>query len=213
MKKKLILIGAGAYGREVRDLATEMEAVLGKDCPWRLAGFLDDRKHLPSLRLPILGDPATYVPQDDDVFVCAVGDPKHRLKYAALIRDRGGVFVTLVEPSAKVGGQTEIESGAIIGPFCVVSCDIRIGPDAVLAAHVTVGHDVQIGSGSFLGASTFLGGGSVVGEGVRIYPHASILPGVRIGDGAIVGAGSVVVRSVPAGQTVFGVPALVVGKE
>lgn len=210
MKKKLILIGAGAYGREVRDLAAGIAAALGDNCSWRLAGYLDDRKELFSPGLPILGDPATYVPQVDDLFVCAVGDSKDRLKYAAVIRDRGGVFATLVEPSAKVGGQTEIGPGTVVGPFCVVSCGIQIGADVVLAAHVTVGHDVCIGSGSFLGAYTFLGGGAVLGQGVRVFPHASILPGVKVGDGATVGAGSVVVRSVLPGQTVFGVPAVAV---
>lgn len=207
MKKNLILIGAGAYGREVRDLALGLADALGSGCPWRLAGFLDDRRNLPSMGFPILGEPETYVPQAGDLFVCTVGDPKDRLKYSGMLRHRGGIFTALVEPSSKVGGQTEIESGAIIGPFCVVSCGIRIGADVVLTSHVTVGHDAQIGPGSFLGAYTFLGGGVVVGAGVRIFPHASILPGVTVGDGATVGAGAVVVRSVPPGQTVFGVPA------
>jgi acetyltransferase-like isoleucine patch superfamily enzyme len=208
MKKNLIVIGAGAYGHEVRDLALGIADAMGSGCPWHLAGFLDDRRNLPSPGFPILGEPGNYVPRGGDLFVCAVGDPKDRLKYSAMLRERGAIFTTLVEPCSKVGGQTKIESGAIIGPFCVVSCGIRIGADVVLASHVTVGHDAQIGPGSFLGAYTFLGGGAVLGQGVRVFPHASILPGVPVGDGATVGAGSVVVRSVPPGQTVFGVPAL-----
>jgi acetyltransferase-like isoleucine patch superfamily enzyme len=42
---------------------------------------------------------------------------------------------------------------------------------------------------------------------VTIYPHATILPGVRVGDGATVGAGSVVLKDVPEGASVFGNPA------
>ena len=42
-------------------------------------------------------------------------------------------------------------------------------------------------------------------------PGAIVLPGVTIGDDAIVGAGSVVTRDVPAGATVVGNPARIVG--
>ncbi|WP_417829788.1 sugar O-acetyltransferase [Thalassospira sp.] len=46
-----------------------------------------------------------------------------------------------------------------------------------------------------------------IGENVWIGGAAIILPGVTIGDEAIVGAGSVVTRDVPAGATVVGNPA------
>ena len=46
-----------------------------------------------------------------------------------------------------------------------------------------------------------------IGKQVWIGASAVILPGVKIGDGAIVGAGSVVVQDVPAGAMVAGKPA------
>jgi maltose O-acetyltransferase len=48
-----------------------------------------------------------------------------------------------------------------------------------------------------------------IGENVWIGSGAIILPGVTIGDDAIIGAGSVVTRDVPAGATVMGNPARV----
>jgi len=48
-----------------------------------------------------------------------------------------------------------------------------------------------------------------IGRNVWIGGGAIILPGVTIGDDAIVGAGSVVTRDVPAGATVVGNPARV----
>jgi len=47
---------------------------------------------------------------------------------------------------------------------------------------------------------------TVVGERVRIGSNATILP-VSIGDGAIIGAGAVVTKDVPAGETWVGNPA------
>ena len=51
----------------------------------------------------------------------------------------------------------------------------------------------------------------VIGANVWIGAAALIMPGVTVGDDAIVGAGSIVTRDVPAGATVIGSPARVVG--
>ena len=48
-----------------------------------------------------------------------------------------------------------------------------------------------------------------IGRNVWIGGGAIILPGVVVGDDAVIGAGSVVTRDVPAGATVFGNPARV----
>ena len=53
-------------------------------------------------------------------------------------------------------------------------------------------------------------GGPVVRRLARIGANSTILPGVEIGEGALVGAGSVVVRDVPAGVVVAGSPARVI---
>jgi sugar O-acyltransferase (sialic acid O-acetyltransferase NeuD family) len=192
-------------------LAASIETAEGEKCPWRLKGFLDDRSLSPG-GIPILGSPAAYHPQSNDVFVCAIGDPAQRTKYSSILRERGGQFVVLVEPSSKIGGQSDLGSGCVVGPFCVLSCDVKAGKDTIITSHVTVGHDVRLGPSCHVGAHVFLGGGVVVGNQVTIHPNATLLPGVRIGDGATIGAGSVVMRSVPAALTVFGVPAMAVSE-
>lgn len=207
LRKNLLVIGAGPFGREIRDLAAGIQLNMGSHCPWRLAGFLDDRNLSPG-GIEILGSPQEYKPRSNDVFVCAIGNPTHRSKYSTMLRERGGQFTVLVEPSSKIGGKTDLGSGSIVGPFCVISCNVKTGEDTVFTSHVTAGHDVCFGRCCHVGAYAFFGGGSAIGDNVTVHPHASILPGVRIGDGATVGAGSVVARDIPGGTTVFGVPAL-----
>lgn len=82
-------------------------------------------------------------------------------------------------------------------------------------AGVVVGESSRIGSGCLLYQGAVLGGTSkakhkkrhpTLGENVEVGAGAIILGPVVIGDGARIGAGSVVVRDVPAGATVIGVP-------
>jgi acetyltransferase-like isoleucine patch superfamily enzyme len=75
--------------------------------------------------------------------------------------------------------------------------------------HSTVDHDAVVGRWSQLHGHVDITGGVVLGEGVLVGSHATILPGIKVGDGAVIGAGSVVTKDVPAGTTVFGVPARV----
>jgi len=73
-----------------------------------------------------------------------------------------------------------------------------------LAPGVMIGNDKYPLSGAPLE-------GPVIRRRARVGLNATILPGVTIGEEALVGAGSVVTRDVPAGAVVQGSPARVVG--
>ncbi|MEB3189378.1 MAG: acyltransferase [Snowella sp.] len=82
-------------------------------------------------------------------------------------------------------------------------CNVSIGPEASI---LTLGHDPQ--------SSIFAdrGGEVIIGDRVWIAYRAIILPEVTIGEGAVVGAGAVVTRSVEPYTIVVGNPARVIGK-
>ena len=80
--ERVLIIGAGGWGREVLHQMLHDDA--GKDVHWYVDGFLDDRAHVLDgydVEVPIVGDPMSYVPKPNDVFVCALGDPRQRHKY------------------------------------------------------------------------------------------------------------------------------------
>ena len=75
----------------------------------------------------------------------------------------------------------------------------------VIHMDVKVGSDCRIHQGVTLGSVRGLV--PTLGDRVHIGASATILGGITVGDDAVIGAGSVVVRDVPDGATVVGVPA------
>ncbi|WP_449394522.1 acyltransferase [Devosia riboflavina] len=121
----------------------------------------------------------------------------------------------------RIGTFVEIQRGAVIGERCKVSSHCFICEGVVLEDGVFLGHGVMFTNdrypkalnrdGSLQSASDWTLEPTRVCEGASIGSNATILPGVTIGAFALVGAGSVVTRDVPAGAIVAGVPARIVG--
>jgi len=203
----LIIIGARGFGREIFNLA--------KDCisagtELSIKGYLDDKSDAldgyPNYP-PILSSVENYEVQPEDVFVCALGDVHYKRQYAETILKKGGQFISLIHPSICQWQNTSWGEGCIALRNVVVSCDVKIGNFVTLMDHCIIGHDARIGDWSSVGASSMMAGFSSIGSMVTLHPHVEILPHKSVADNATVGAGSVVLRNVKEGITVFGVPA------
>jgi len=205
--KHLYIIGARGFGREVYNLFLQCKEVLGDiEC----MGFLDDK--IDSLDgyvgyPPIVSSVENYDVKPDDVFVCALGDVKYKKLYVEKILAKGGNFISLIHPGVHVGLNTKIGRGCIVRTECSISCDITIGDFVTIMGYSVLGHDCIVKDWSHLGAYSFLGGFSEVGELSTLHPGSRLLPHKKVGSNAVVGAGSVVLRNVKQGATVFGVPA------
>jgi acetyltransferase-like isoleucine patch superfamily enzyme len=118
--------------------------------------------------------------------------------------------------NTRIGPFVEIQRGASIGANCKIQSHAFICDGVTIGDGVFVGHGVMFVNDKRPQATT---GGrlqteedwtlleTVVDDGASIGSGAIILGGVRVGSEALVGAGAVVTRDVPAGATVRGVPA------
>jgi acetyltransferase-like isoleucine patch superfamily enzyme len=123
----------------------------------------------------------------------------------------------------KIGSFVEIQKGALVGRNCKVSSHTFICEGVTIEDDVFIGHGVIFindkypratnAEGSLQSATDWKVVETIVGRGASLGSGATILCGVTIGEYAIVGAGAVVTRDVPAGTTVAGNPARVLIRE
>jgi UDP-2-acetamido-3-amino-2,3-dideoxy-glucuronate N-acetyltransferase len=120
----------------------------------------------------------------------------------------------------KIGTFVEIQRGARIGSRCKISSHTFICEGVTLEDEVFVGHGVTF-TNDLYPRATAPGGElqtaddwecreTVVKRGASIGSGATLLCGITIGERAIVGAGSVVTKDVPADAVVAGNPARVI---
>jgi serine O-acetyltransferase len=132
----------------------------------------------------------------------------HRLAHG-LWRARWHLAARLVSAFSRMVTGIDIHPGAEIGPglFIDHGQGVVIGETAVVGRDVTLYQGVTLGS---TGKERKAKRHPTLGDRVLVAAGAMILGDIVIGDDAKVGAGSVVLRSVPAGATVVGVPGRVV---
>jgi UDP-2-acetamido-3-amino-2,3-dideoxy-glucuronate N-acetyltransferase len=136
-----------------------------------------------------------------------------------------------VGENTRIWAFAHILSGARIGRDCNICDHVFVENDVQIGDRVTVKCGVQLWDGISVGDDAFLGPNAtftndpfprsrqqpqsfsrtIVGPGASIGANATILPGISIGSHAMVGAGAVVVHSVPANAIVVGNPARIVG--
>lgn len=208
--KQLLIVGARGWGREVFDAINRTEEVKKGDL--LIKGFLDSKSDaLEGLRgtyPPIICAPEDYEIQREDLFFIAMGDPHWRKHYAELIEKKGGHFYTYISPDAHILETAQIGEGSFISFWSSVSDNVNIGKHVVLHAFCVIGHDAVVKDYGTLLNAAFLGGGAEVGECSQMSPNSIILPHKKIGNNVMVGVGSVVIRNVKDGESVFGNPAI-----
>lgn len=184
---------------------------------FELSGFLNDVEP-PGAMLadsPILGRFDHWREcEAGTAFISAIAKPKHAFARLRRILSLGippGRWASVIHPRAALADDTIIGHGSFVGPFAVIEPAAVGGAHLCLRGGCYVSHDVRLGDYVFVGPNATVLSHCDIATGVHVGANAVCREGVKVGRYALIGAGAVVVRDVPASSIVAGNPARVIG--
>lgn len=207
--KKLIIIGAGGFGREVAWL---VERINKAEKTWNILGFLDDKKNLAGKHInnyPVLGCVEDAEKFDDCSFVCAIACAKTRKKIVENLKEtnKNISFATLKDPSSEISDLTQIGEGSVICARAIITVNVKIGSHVIVDIASTIGHDAVLDDYVTLYPNVNVSGFDKIGVGCEIGVGSQIIQGKSLEKFSIVGAGAVVIDDIPENCTAVGCPA------
>ncbi len=204
--KKIYIIGAGPFGRELLSWFKKDSNYTNQ---FSFEGFLDNRKSLLDSQRGennIVGNPFNFSFSKNDFCLLGVVDPQYKSELIKKISGNTSI-ISFISSRAIISDSAKIGIGSVIAPWVSISNDTNIGKYVTLMIGAKVGHDCDIHHFSSLMADVKLAARVNINKKVYIGLGATIINDVKIGKSSIVGAGSVVLKNQKEQITIFGNPA------
>lgn len=207
---KSVIIGAGKYG------AVYLSYL--KDAGIDVIGFLDDDPKEWGMKIdgiPVLGPISKLETlkssQKVEAVYCPLGNNRLRVKFLQYAEALGYIIPNYIHPSVTLSPNVKIGKGVYI------LLGTNIMPDTVIEDYVMISMGVNVAHHNILGVGTFLSTGCNFGASIEAHPYtycgigSTIMTGLHsLGTDCLIGAGAVVIKDVPDGAVVAGVPAKVI---
>ena len=198
----ILIFGAGGHAKVASDCARA-------DYPQQIL-LSGDKKEDQWCGAPIV--PQSKRPLLEWKAICprafvAIGDTVIRERVTLSLENAGFTLVTLVHPSATVSPSVRLGPGVLVGPGAVINADAQIERGCIVNTDAIVEHDCRIGAFSHIAPRAVLGGGVVLGSCCQVCLGAIISDHKTVGGHTTIGAGAVVLSSVPNSVLAAGVPA------
>lgn len=184
-----------------------------------------DLSKIHSRRILKVGKPGEEFTGDDQIlenefldsnaeryFVLAISDKSVRQKLAELALRHNAIPISLFDENSRISEDSQIDIGAILSPFSLISPNVEVGRFFHLNIYSYVAHDVKIGSYVTFGPKVSCNGNTIIQDNVYIGTGATLINGqsgkpLVVGESATIGMGAVVIRDVEPFSTVVGNPA------
>lgn len=210
--KKLLVYGAGGFGREIVWLAQcckdyEVVGILDDDPKWHGSRMND-------VSVFSLEDAVKLFPEAS--VVVAIGSPQTREKICAKVARAGLKTGSLIHPRTQMSSWIAMGDGTVICAGCILTTNITIGNQVQINLDCTIGHDVVMGDYTTLAPGVHVSGYVFFGKRVYVGTGAVFINGTNenpliVNDDVVVGAGACVTKSINYGKW-GGVPARALGK-
>jgi sugar O-acyltransferase (sialic acid O-acetyltransferase NeuD family) len=205
------IVGAGGFGREVAPLVNTMPSIIDQDS-FRIIFVVDNPKDQTINGYDVVSRESFLNMEGDKFFNIAIADSKHRQEISEHLISAGITPFTISALNAVNLSHNTIGQGAVLCPFTTITANAKIGDffhaniysyvahDCVIGNFVTFAPNVHCNGRVVIEDHAYIGTGAIIREGSPDRP-------IVIGEGAVVGMGSVVTKSVAPYTTVFGNPA------
>lgn len=206
-----LIIGAGGHGKVVLD-------ILSAGRKYTPIGFLDADPALAGnsvAGLGVLGS-VNLLPklreQKIRCVIIAIGDSRSRLSYAQAALDHGFELINAIHPDSYIAPSAKLGRNIVVAAGAVIATEAVVHDSCIINTNSVVEHECEIAAGAHIAPGALLAGRVKVESSAFIGLGAKVIQCLTIGSGSIVGAGSVVIRDVPAGVTVVGAPARILSQ-
>ena len=146
MLKRIVLIGAGGFGREVASIIEVLNSIRPT---YELLGFLDDgtgyKEGMMINGYPWIGKKEWILTHKDVVCNCTIGNPAVKGKIQRELMAQGVQFETIIAYGSFVCPYTRLGAGCVLYGGVSVSVNCTIGDGVVLNQMANIGHDVSVG--------------------------------------------------------------------
>lgn len=203
----LYLVGAGGFAREIFSYIKNENLIYAG---YKFGGFLSDYKDdLQGFNIDynIVDVIMSVKLHSSDAVIIAVADCDLKEKLFEHYTNVGVKILTYIHSTAYIGNNVIIGDGTVICPYATLTSDIRIGVAVTINVHSSIGHDAILGDYCTLSGHCDVTGHVYLESKVFMGSHALVIPKIKVGEGAVIGAGSVVISKVKPGATMFGNPA------
>ena len=210
---RYLVIGAAGHAQEVAWSLREQVAGRGEPCEF---SFFDDALFARGPLAVGLGSRRRYDRRGRRdtrgatgvELVLGVGLPRTKVILVERLEPLTLPWTTVVHPRATLGPNVRLGEGTYVAAGAIVTLNVHIGRFVTINMHCQVAHDGTVSATSVtLHPDVHLAGNVHVGVAVELGTGSIAIPGICVGDGAVLGAGSVAIRSLQGDRRYVGIPA------
>jgi sugar O-acyltransferase (sialic acid O-acetyltransferase NeuD family) len=195
--KTIIIFGAGGHTKVIIDLIRELNI-------HNIIGIYDDNKEGYFDGIPIIGKIDENVNLHYDEYIIGVGNDNIRKKICMTYSNLN--WATLRHPRCIISKNANIESGTVVFAGAVIQTGVSIGKQCIINTNCNIDHESYIANFTSICPGVTICGNVAIGELTFIGANSTIIQGKTIGNNCIIGAGTVVIKTVDDNNKIVGNP-------